>query len=82
MDDKERENVLGFKPQRENIYSQQLPYAKELDNESNKQFLAIKTNLSRSVQMRDLKYGTSHWCSQLTKLVYYLVSVSLSNSML
>ena len=67
MDDQEREKILGFKPQRENVYSKYLPYAKELDNESNRHFMSIKTNLSRAIQLRDIKLGASHWCSQLTK---------------
>ena len=63
----DREKVLGFKPQRENIYSSLLPYASKLDDESNRHLLSIKTHLARTIQLRDLKHGASHWCTQLTK---------------
>ena len=65
----ERENVLGFKPQKEIPYNALLPYADELDAESNDQLSQIKANLARVVQLRDIKIGGSHWTGQLAKLV-------------
>ncbi|XP_076463728.1 proteasome activator complex subunit 4B-like [Babylonia areolata] len=64
-----REDVLGFIPQRESIYCRLLPYADELDEESNGHLAEIKENLAKSVQLRDTKIGTSHWTVQLTKYI-------------
>jgi proteasome activator subunit 4 len=63
----DREAVLGFNPQKESIYSRLLPYADALDAESNAVLAEIKENLARSVQLRDIKLGASHWAVQLSK---------------
>ena len=65
--DESREAVLGFRPQRETPYNKLLPYAEQLDEESNKQLAEIKTFLGRAIQLRDIKIGASHWTGQLAK---------------
>ncbi|KAK7103315.1 proteasome activator complex subunit 4B-like [Littorina saxatilis] len=64
-----RETELGFKPQKELAYSRLLPYADALDEESNEVLAEIKENLAKSVQLRDIKIGTSHWAVQLSKYI-------------
>lgn len=64
-----REEVLGFIPQKESTYCRLLPYADVLDKESNEFLAEIKENLAKSVQLRDIKIGTSHWGVQLTKYI-------------
>ena len=63
----DRETVLGFKPQKEVPYNKILPYADKLDEESNAQLAEIKAQVARSVQLRDIKIGTSHWTGQLSR---------------
>ena len=63
----EREEKLGFKPQKEIPYNALLPYADKLDAESSDQLAHVKANLARVVQLRDIKVGGSHWNGQLTK---------------
>lgn len=65
MDD--REQLLGFKPQKENIYNKLLPYNEAIDAESNGVLSEIKANLGRAVQLRDLKVGAGHWVGQLSR---------------
>ena len=67
MDD--RRKALGFSPQKENIYNKFLPYADVLDKESNEQLAEIKASLGRTIQLRDIKIGCSHWTGQLSKYV-------------
>lgn len=62
-----REDVLGFTPQKESAYSKLLPYADVIDEESNNVFAEIKENLAKAVQFRDIKTGASHWTVQLAK---------------
>jgi len=69
----ERENALGFKPQKEIPYNALLPYSDKLDAESNDQLSQIKSNLPRVVQLRDIKIGGSHWAGQLAKFVFIYV---------
>ena len=66
-----REAALGFVPQKELAYSRLLPYSDDLDEESNEVLAEIKENLARSVQLRDIKIGTSHWAVQLTKYICF-----------
>ena len=63
----EREAVLGFKPQKENVYNKLLPYSDELDKESLLMLKSIKENLSKSVIMRELRPGCGIWVARLTK---------------
>lgn len=65
----EREKVLGFVPQKEKIYNKYLPYAANLDCESNAVFAEIKANLGKAVALRDLKTGAGHWVGQLSRYI-------------
>lgn len=65
----ERIKKLGFIPQNENVYNKLLPYADELDEESNKLLLDIKTNLIKSVLAREMRPGCALWTSRLNKYV-------------
>ena len=58
---------LGFEPQQETPYNKLLPYAEVLDKESNEQLAEIKAQLGRTIQLRDIKVGSSHWIGQLSK---------------
>ena len=64
-----REEVLGFVPQKETPYNKLLPYGGRLDVESREQVAQIKAWLGRTVQLRDIKIGASHWTGQLSKYV-------------
>ena len=63
----ERSEELGFEPQQEAPYNKLLPYAEVLDKESNEQLAEIKAQLGRTIQLRDIKVGASHWTGQLSK---------------
>ncbi|XP_060589859.1 proteasome activator complex subunit 4B-like [Ruditapes philippinarum] len=67
MDD--REQLLGFKPQKEIIYNKLLPYNDAIDAETNAVLSEIKANLGRAVQLRDLKVGAGHWVGQLSRYI-------------
>ncbi|XP_066249765.1 proteasome activator complex subunit 4B-like [Euwallacea similis] len=72
MDETYRERraaALGFKPQKESVYNELLPYAKHLDLESEKLFLAIKTNLVKAVLAREIRPGCALWTSRLNKYI-------------
>lgn len=66
-DNSNREEILGFKPQKEIVYNTLLPYADKLDEESSEHFAEIKGELSRAVALRDLKVGASYWAGQLSR---------------
>lgn len=63
----DRSEVLGFQPQKEISYNHILPYASQLDAESNELLSEIKGNLARSVELRDIKVGATHWVGQLAR---------------
>ena len=63
----DRHEILGFVPQKENIYNKLLPYSADIDEESQNVLAEIKSNLGRSVQLRDLKFGAGHWVGQLSR---------------
>lgn len=65
----QRMNELGFDPQKESVYSANLPYAKDIDKESNLSFSEIKGHLGRAAQLRDLKIGVRHWIVQLERYI-------------
>ncbi|GFS25628.1 proteasome activator complex subunit 4, partial [Elysia marginata] len=65
----EREAALGFSPQKELEFSALLPYADDIDVESNAVFAEIKSNLGRAVQLRDIKIGCRHWVVQLERYI-------------
>eukprot|EP00061_Rhincodon_typus_P009466 g33003.t1 len=61
-----REEALGFKPQKEILYNQLLPYAERLDQESSYMLGQIKGNLGRAVQLRELWPGVLFWTRKLS----------------
>ncbi|CAG5135841.1 unnamed protein product, partial [Candidula unifasciata] len=65
----DRTALLGFTPQKVCHYSRHLPYSQELDVESVAIFADIKANLSRSIQLRDIKVGCRHWILQLERYI-------------
>ncbi|GFN96529.1 proteasome activator complex subunit 4 [Plakobranchus ocellatus] len=65
----DREAALGFQPQKESIFSSLLPYADVIDVESNAVLAEIKSNLGRSIQLRDIKIGCRHWVVQLDRYI-------------
>ncbi|XP_074661309.1 proteasome activator complex subunit 4A-like [Tubulanus polymorphus] len=60
---------LGFEPQKEIVYNKHLPYVDELDAESNRQLADIKAYYGLTAQLRDIRVGGSHWCSQLSRYI-------------
>ena len=65
----QREKELGYKPQNEVVYNQNLPYSHVLDNESTYALSVIKTNLSKVVLQGELRVGLTYWASQLTRYI-------------
>lgn len=65
--EEQRHRKLGFKPQKEIIYNKFLPYADKLDEESVKLFTDIKSNLFKSVLLREIRPGCVLWISRLNK---------------
>ena len=71
-DDEERRSglrhaALGFKPQKEIVHSQLLPYFDDLDSESLMAFSVIKTNLKKTICLREMRPGFVIWTSRLIK---------------
>ena len=62
-----RAAVLGFKPQKEILYNRLLPYSENLDEESMQMFSTIKTNLAKTICLRELRPGFVIWTSRLNK---------------
>ncbi|XP_052744002.1 proteasome activator complex subunit 4A isoform X2 [Bicyclus anynana] len=65
----ERIQALGFKPQKELITNHLLPYAAKLDEESKVFLEQVKTNLAKSVMLREMKPACGVWSSRLMKYV-------------
>lgn len=65
MINQERFKKLGFKPQKEIYCNKLLPYADEIDDESQKSLQIIKENLYKAVAMRELKPGIGISVSKL-----------------
>lgn len=63
----DREGDLGFVPQKDSPYNKHLPYNDAIDKESTEQLSLIKANLGRTVQLRDIKIGATHWIAQLSR---------------
>ena len=57
----------GSKFQKASPYNRLLPYADILEDESTAQLAEIKAQFGRTVQLRDIKIGASHWAGQLSK---------------
>ena len=68
-EDQNREVRLGFHPQKELIFNKSLPYAEELDEESSVFLSEIKSNLTRSVLLRELRPGCVTWVGRLTRYI-------------
>ena len=62
-----RQAALGFKPQKEIVYNQLLPYFSDLDSESVMAFSVIKTNLAKTICLREMRPGFVIWTSRLSK---------------
>lgn len=58
---------LGFRPQKELVYNKLLPYADELDAESQMLLTEIKENLGRAVMLREIRPGCVLWSNKLYK---------------
>lgn len=71
----ERIAALGFKPQKELYINHLLPYTAQLDEESTRLFVEIKTNLGKAVMLREMKPGCGVWSSRLMKLVLKLSDI-------
>lgn len=71
----ERAASLGYTPQKENVYNKLLPYARHLDEESEKLFRTIKTNLVKSVLAREIRPGCALWTSKLNRYLSLLIFV-------
>ncbi|XP_053613915.1 proteasome activator complex subunit 4B-like isoform X2 [Plodia interpunctella] len=65
----ERIQSLGFKPQKEILTNRLLPYAEELDEESQRFLEQVKTNLAKSVLLREMKPACGVWSSRLMKYI-------------
>lgn len=63
----ERVATLGFSPQSEVLANHLLPYAAELDTESTQFLEQVKTNLAKSVMLREMKPACGVWSSRLMK---------------
>lgn len=59
-------NPRGFVPQKEIVYNKLLPYAEQLDAESDLQLAQIKSNLGRAVQLQELWPGGLFWTRKLS----------------
>lgn len=58
---------LGFIPQRRKMCNNMLPYADQLDKEIVSQLNLIKKNFTIAILLGDIRYGTLHWTSKLTR---------------
>ncbi|XP_039757771.1 proteasome activator complex subunit 4A-like isoform X2 [Pararge aegeria] len=65
----ERIKALGFKPQKELLTNHLLPYADQLDDESQLFLQQVKTNLAKSVMLREMKPACGVWSSRLMKYI-------------
>ncbi|CAH1969246.1 unnamed protein product [Acanthoscelides obtectus] len=58
-----------MKAQKENKYNRLLPYVHDIEEEAEKLFIDIKTNLIRSVLGREMRPGCAMWTSRLIKYI-------------
>uniref|UniRef100_A0A336KJE2 CSON009560 protein n=1 Tax=Culicoides sonorensis TaxID=179676 RepID=A0A336KJE2_CULSO len=61
----ERRKQLGFKPQKELFCNKYLPYADQLDEESNRFLASIKENFAKAVAMREMNPGIGIYATRL-----------------
>lgn len=52
---KKRIEKLGYRPQKEIFCNNYLPYADQIDEESERLLVTIKDNLAKAVAMREMK---------------------------
>ncbi|XP_061914340.1 proteasome activator complex subunit 4A [Entelurus aequoreus] len=62
-------DTLGFVPQKDIVYNKLLPYADQLDEESNDILSKIKGNLGRAVQLREIWPGVLFWTRKLSTYI-------------
>ena len=62
---KKRYEELGFVPQKEIYYNTYLPYADQLDSESQQMLEQIKNNLAKSVASREMKPAIGFYVNKL-----------------
>ncbi|XP_043684421.1 proteasome activator complex subunit 4B-like isoform X1 [Vespula pensylvanica] len=62
-------NITNHKYQKELIYNKLLPYAKDLENESQVLLSEIKGNLGRAIMYREMQPGCSFWTTRLCKYI-------------
>lgn len=55
--------------QRPNIFNKHLPFADTIKRQGFEFFEEIRENLSRVIQMRELRPGFSHWSSKLQRFM-------------
>lgn len=69
MDNEEEKSSreTKIKPQKENHYNKLLPYGDDLEEEANKLFTDIKTNLVKSILGHEMRPGCALWTSRLIK---------------
>ncbi|ESP01603.1 hypothetical protein LOTGIDRAFT_238219, partial [Lottia gigantea] len=60
---------LGFEPQKLVVYNEHLPYKELIKTESVAVLSEIKGELGRAVELRDIKYGATHWTDQLSRYI-------------
>jgi proteasome activator subunit 4 len=58
-------DFVDFRPQKELVYNKLLPYANELDAESQLWLAEIKGNLGRAIMLRELTPGCVFWTNRL-----------------
>uniref|UniRef100_A0AAY4C5R9 Proteasome activator Blm10 middle HEAT repeats region domain-containing protein n=1 Tax=Denticeps clupeoides TaxID=299321 RepID=A0AAY4C5R9_9TELE len=63
---KDASETRGFVPQKDIVYNKLLPYADNLDAESNEILSKIKGNLGRAVELRELWPGVLFWTRKLS----------------
>ncbi|CAH0386282.1 unnamed protein product [Bemisia tabaci] len=64
-----RTQQLGFRPQKEIPFNKYLPYADELDAESEQYLAEIKANLARAIMLREMEPGIDIWSFRLEKYI-------------
>lgn len=62
-----RIKILGFKPQKENLISNLLPYSQCLDEDSQNLLNDIKRNLARCVLLKEFEPGCLVWTSRFSR---------------
>lgn len=61
----QRFQKLGFRPQNEIFCNKLLPYADQLDDESQEMLTTIKNNLAKAVALREMKPSVGIYVNRL-----------------